>query len=59
MIGAIVFISGGAFQTFTVGFRSMVFGRIISGFGVGFLSYVLASSFRWHRNEGADDAMTG
>lgn len=40
MIGAIVFIMGGAFQTFTVGFRSMVFGRIISGFGVGFLSFV-------------------
>jgi MFS family permease len=38
--GAIIFTIGGAVQTFTTGFPIMVFGRIISGFGVGFLSYV-------------------
>lgn len=41
--GATIFTIGGLFQTFTVGFKSMVFGRIISGFGVGFLSYVAPS----------------
>ncbi|TFY77217.1 hypothetical protein EWM64_g6795 [Hericium alpestre] len=38
-IGAIVFGIGGAIQTFTTGFSVMVVGRIISGFGVGLLSY--------------------
>jgi MFS family permease len=37
-IGAIVFTIGGAVQTFTIGFWTMVVGRVISGFGVGFLS---------------------
>jgi len=37
-IGAIIFTIGGAIQTFTVGFWSMVLGRIVSGFGVGLLS---------------------
>ncbi|GAA5997621.1 sugar porter family MFS transporter [Rhodotorula paludigena] len=36
--GACIFSIGGLFQAFTDGFRMMVFGRIISGFGVGFLS---------------------
>lgn len=36
--GALIFSIGGVFQTFTTGFRLMVFGRILSGFGVGFLS---------------------
>jgi MFS family permease len=40
-IGAIIFTIGGAIQTFTVGFWSMVLGRIVSGFGVGLLSWVL------------------
>jgi MFS family permease len=39
-VGAVVFTLGGAVQTFTVGFWSMVTGRIISGFGVGLLSSV-------------------
>ena len=36
--GAVVFTIGGAIQTFTGGFPSMVIGRLISGFGVGLLS---------------------
>lgn len=40
-IGALIFTVGGAIQTFTTGFSVMVVGRIISGFGVGLLSYVL------------------
>ncbi|KAM0751863.1 general substrate transporter [Meredithblackwellia eburnea MCA 4105] len=39
--GASIFVVGGAFQTFTLGFKSMVFGRIIAGFGVGFLSMIV------------------
>ncbi|KAK7059064.1 hypothetical protein VNI00_001688 [Paramarasmius palmivorus] len=42
-IGAIVFTVGGAVQTFTNGFWVMIVGRIISGFGVGLLSYVTLS----------------
>lgn len=40
-VGALVFTLGGAIQTFTVGFWSMIVGRITSGFGVGLLSYVV------------------
>ncbi|KAF8213160.1 hypothetical protein K438DRAFT_1956578 [Mycena galopus ATCC 62051] len=40
-IGAVVFTIGGAIQTFTVGFWTMVFGRIISGCGVGLLSTIV------------------
>ncbi|TFK34184.1 hypothetical protein BDQ12DRAFT_636691 [Crucibulum laeve] len=40
-IGAVVFTIGGAIQTFTVGFWSMVIGRIVSGFGVGLLSTIV------------------
>ncbi|ELU36333.1 sugar (and other) transporter domain-containing protein [Rhizoctonia solani AG-1 IA] len=36
--GACVFVIGGAIQTFTPGFKVMVLGRIVSGFGVGLLS---------------------
>jgi MFS family permease len=36
--GAMVFVLGGAIQTVSVGFYSMVLGRIISGCGVGLLS---------------------
>jgi MFS family permease len=39
-IGAIVFTIGGAIQTFTRGYIVMIVGRIVSGFGVGLLSYV-------------------
>lgn len=37
-VGAVVFTIGGAIQTFTTGFGSMIVGRLISGFGVGLLS---------------------
>ncbi|KAE9403242.1 general substrate transporter [Gymnopus androsaceus JB14] len=40
-IGAIVFTLGGAIQTFTTGFWSMVFARAISGAGVGLLSTIV------------------
>ncbi|KAJ6621623.1 general substrate transporter [Mycena sp. CBHHK59/15] len=40
-IGAIVFTIGGAVQTFTIGFWSMVIGRVISGCGVGLLSTIV------------------
>jgi len=39
-VGAVVFTIGGALQTLTVGFWSMILGRVISGFGVGLLSLV-------------------
>lgn len=39
-IGALIFTAGGAIQTFTNGFAVMVIGRIVSGFGVGLLSWV-------------------
>jgi len=38
--GAIIFTIGGAIQTVTVGFWTMVLGRITSGLGVGLLSSV-------------------
>ncbi|KAE9408206.1 general substrate transporter [Gymnopus androsaceus JB14] len=40
-IGAIVFTVGGAVQTFTTGFWTMIVGRVISGFGVGLLSTIV------------------
>ncbi|KAF8594102.1 MFS general substrate transporter, partial [Ceratobasidium sp. AG-I] len=39
--GAVVFVVGGAVQTFTTGFEVMVLGRIFSGFGVGLLSTIV------------------
>ncbi|KAF8871984.1 general substrate transporter [Gymnopilus junonius] len=39
--GAVVFTIGGAIQAFTIGFRTMVLGRLISGFGVGLLSTIV------------------
>jgi MFS family permease len=36
--GAVVFTMGGAVQTLTVGFWTMILGRVLSGFGVGLLS---------------------
>lgn len=41
LVGALVFSCGGAVQTFTTGFTSMVIGRIIAGFGVGVLSMIV------------------
>jgi MFS family permease len=38
-VGAVVFTVGGIIQTFTTGFWTMITGRLISGFGVGLLSY--------------------
>ncbi|KAJ7225628.1 general substrate transporter [Mycena pura] len=40
-LGALVFTVGGAVQTFTVGFWSMIVGRVVSGFGVGLLSTIV------------------
>ncbi|TFK57052.1 general substrate transporter [Heliocybe sulcata] len=40
-IGAVIFTVGGAVQTFTLGFKTMVLGRVISGFGVGLLSTIV------------------
>ncbi|KAG6862410.1 hypothetical protein C0995_011850 [Termitomyces sp. Mi166 len=39
--GAVVFTIGGAIQTFTTGFWSMIVGRLVSGFGVGLLSWLI------------------
>ncbi|PFH54773.1 hypothetical protein AMATHDRAFT_72540 [Amanita thiersii Skay4041] len=39
--GAFIFTIGGAIQTFTVGFWSMIIGRFVSGFGVGLLSTIV------------------
>ncbi|KAH6916835.1 sugar transporter STP1 [Coprinopsis sp. MPI-PUGE-AT-0042] len=41
LIGAIVFSIGGVIQTFTIGFWTMVLGRVVSGFGVGLLSTIV------------------
>ena len=38
--GAFIFTIGGAIQTFTTGFHVMIIGRVVSGFGVGLLSWV-------------------
>nr|XP_018259860.1 uncharacterized protein I303_07932 [Kwoniella dejecticola CBS 10117]OBR82018.1 hypothetical protein I303_07932 [Kwoniella dejecticola CBS 10117] len=39
--GAFVFTVGGAIQTWCIGLKSMILGRVISGFGVGMLSMVV------------------
>ncbi|KAI5123776.1 hypothetical protein M0805_000365 [Coniferiporia weirii] len=39
--GAVLFVLGGAVQTFTTGYEVMIVGRIISGFGVGLLSTIV------------------
>ena len=36
--GAVVFVAGGAIQTFTPSYEVMIVGRFVSGFGVGLLS---------------------
>ncbi|KAK6528678.1 hypothetical protein TWF694_003922 [Orbilia ellipsospora] len=39
--GAVIFVVGGAFQTFSTGMATMVVGRIIAGVGVGLLSTIV------------------
>ncbi|WFD29395.1 hypothetical protein MSPP1_000404 [Malassezia sp. CBS 17886] len=39
--GALIFSVGGALQTMATGYGAMVLGRLVSGFGVGFLSMVV------------------
>ncbi|KAF9475076.1 hypothetical protein BDN70DRAFT_884133 [Pholiota conissans] len=39
--GAVIFTAGGAVQTFTVGYKTMVVGRFVSGLGVGLLSTIV------------------
>lgn len=39
--GAVSFSFGGLVQTFATGYHAMIVGRIISGFGVGFLSMIV------------------
>ncbi|KAH0372793.1 general substrate transporter, partial [Aureobasidium melanogenum] len=41
LYGAVVFVVGGAFQTFATGMPMMMLGRIIAGFGVGALSTIV------------------
>ncbi|KAG8936619.1 hypothetical protein FRC02_000612 [Tulasnella sp. 418] len=41
LTGASIFVIGGAIQTMSVGFYSMVLGRIVSGAGVGLLSTIV------------------
>ncbi|KAF8468378.1 general substrate transporter [Kalaharituber pfeilii] len=41
LFGAIIFVIGGALQTFSSGILSMIFGRIIAGLGVGALSTIV------------------
>lgn len=41
LYGSIVFIIGGAFQTFATGMPMMLLGRIVAGFGVGALSTIV------------------
>lgn len=41
MYGSLIFIIGGAIQSFTIGIKTMILGRTISGIGVGFLSTIV------------------
>lgn len=41
MVGALIFIVGGVLQTASVTFVQIMLGRVIAGFGIGFLSTVL------------------
>lgn len=41
LYGAIIFVIGGAFQSFATGMPMMLLGRIIAGFGVGALSTIV------------------
>jgi MFS family permease len=57
--GAGMFTLGGLTQTFAQGFPSMVFGRILAGFGVGFLSCVPAPVVPFRLGPPADDHVYG
>jgi len=41
LYGSLIFIVGGAFQTFATGMPMMLLGRIVAGFGVGALSTIV------------------
>lgn len=41
LYGSIIFVLGGSIQTAATGIPIMIIGRIISGFGVGFLSTIV------------------
>lgn len=41
LYGALIFVIGGAFQTFSTSMAIMILGRVISGLGVGFLSTIV------------------
>lgn len=41
LYGAIIFVIGGLFQSFSVGIKTMILGRTISGLGVGMLSTIV------------------
>lgn len=41
LYGAMIFVIGGAFQTFSIGIGTMIIGRIIAGVGVGLLSTIV------------------
>lgn len=41
MVGALIFIVGGVVQTASYTMTQMLFGRLVAGFGIGFLSTVL------------------
>lgn len=41
LYGALIFVVGGLFQSFTKGFWTMIVGRLISGVGVGMLSTIV------------------
>lgn len=41
LYGAVIFVIGGAFQTFATGMPMMLLGRIIAGLGVGALSTIV------------------
>lgn len=41
-----MFTIGGAIQTWSTGYYLMIIGRIVSGLGVGLLSYVLSPECR-------------
>lgn len=41
LYGSLIFVLGGMIQTCTLGIKTMIFGRFISGIGVGFLSTIV------------------
>lgn len=41
LYGALIFVVGGLMQSFTMGFATMIIGRLVSGVGVGMLSTIV------------------